>query len=91
MLQHLSTEEFSEKFMNSELGKNVASALETRVQGATFLDEALMERMQKWMKQKYRNSWGASLKLVVNREMLIWWRDKGQIRARVAQGNTCFK
>jgi hypothetical protein len=39
----------------------------------------------KWMKKKYINTWYASLKLLVDREMLLWWRDKNQIYARLAQ------
>jgi hypothetical protein len=36
--------------------------------------------------QKYGNSWLDSLKLVVRLELLLWWRDKYQINAKVGQG-----
>lgn len=84
-LKHLSSKEFSEKFKSSKLGQEVVTTLETQIAGSNFLDEAIMGRMQQWMKTKYRNSWYASFKLVVNREMVIWWRNKSLIRARIIQ------
>jgi hypothetical protein len=39
---------------------------------------------------KYHNTWYQSLRLLVGRELLLWWRDKYQIRARLMQGMYFF-
>ena len=64
------------------MGKEILSHVNTRVESATDENSAL----KAWMQERYRNDWYSSLKLLVAREMLLWWRDKTQIRARVLQG-----
>jgi hypothetical protein len=78
----LTSEQFSQKFYESELGKGILQKLgeETKAQ------EAETEEFIHHMKQKYRTSQLAALDLLVRREMLLWWRDKTQIKARVMQG-----
>lgn len=76
------SEEFSQKFYESELGKSILKKLDSELEGLQDENEALKE----WMKQTYRNDWYGSLKLLVQREMLLWWRDKTPLYARIGQG-----
>lgn len=34
----------------------------------------------------FQNPWNRSMKLLAARELLLWWRDKYQIKARIMQG-----
>lgn len=82
--RHLTSQEFSAKFYDSEKGRQIIAEVtkqETVHPDATSNNTAHHD----WMQKKYRNSAWPSLKLVVSREMLLWWRDKSQIRARLAQ------
>jgi hypothetical protein len=82
--KHLTTAEFMAKFNESELGEIMLK--ETERPGPTEDEKAALEAAKKWLGQTYRNSWFASLKLLVAREFLLWWRDKTQIYAKVGQG-----
>jgi hypothetical protein len=64
------------------MGKEILSKVDSGIEGPQDDNAALKQ----WMQQRYRNTWYGSLKLLVSREMLLWWRDKTQIKARLAQG-----
>lgn len=83
-LKHLTTAEFMAKFNETELGEIMRE--EPKHPVMTEDEKANFEASKKWMGQTYRNSWFASLKLLVAREYLLWWRDKSQIYAKVGQG-----
>lgn len=78
--EHLTTEQFQEKFEESPHGKAIRDALQTPL-GAEY-KPAHKEKAA----VRYHNSAYGSLKLLVQREMLLWWRDKYQIKARLLQG-----
>jgi len=82
--EHLTTAEFMAKFNETELGGIMRKETERPV--PTEDEKANFEAAKKWLGQTYRNSWFASLKLLVAREYLLWWRDKTQIYAKVGQG-----
>ena len=87
---HLTPEEFSAEFSQSELGRKARSEVEMPLtSGTQNLDEERRAYLTKWISQKYRNSWFESLKLLVQRETLLWWRDKYEIRSRIIQGKFC--
>jgi hypothetical protein len=44
------------------------------------------DKVRAMAENKFGNSWSDSLKLVVRRELLLWWRDKYQIAAKFGQG-----
>lgn len=75
---HLSAEEFRERFYASERGKQILENLESPTK-----DEG--DFLRDMSSQRYKNSRFKSLKLLTRRELLLWWRDKYQIRAKVAQ------
>ena len=80
-ISHLSSEEFKEKFDASELGIKTKGKLETTV-------SQLDSQVKAELSRRYKNSALTSLKLVVGREVLLWWRDKPAIRAKMMQGET---
>jgi ABC-2 type transporter len=80
--EHLASEEFCNKFYETRLGKEIISMVQETHDGSEGEDNP---KHQEWMQAKYRNTAMASLNLVVRREMLLWWRDQSQIRARLAQ------
>ena len=80
--KHLNSEEFSAKFYESEMGKSIVEKVNAAVESPSNENASLKE----WVGERYKNSWLGSLKLLVAREMLLWWRDKSQIKARLAQG-----
>lgn len=84
MSRHLSPEEFHEKFYESGLGQIILEDLETPEKEPDTLVKTLS-------KGRYRNSWFESLNLLVQRELLLWWRDKYQIKAKIGQSKQiCF-
>jgi hypothetical protein len=85
-LKHLSSEEFSTKLYESEQGKRIIAKVDAGVAGQEEENAAFKQ----WMVQRYRNNWISSLNLLIKREMLLWWRDKTQIGARVAQGESNY-
>jgi ABC-type multidrug transport system ATPase subunit len=83
--KHLSSDEFHVKFYESEHGKkilqNVSKPFEPTENNVKIATAALVKQMG----QRFQNSRLASLKLLVNRECLLWWRDKTGIKTRIAQ------
>lgn len=78
--KHLTSEEFKEKFDATQQAKQVRRELEETVpeeNGVPLRDIA---------SSHFQNSWRRSMKLLIDREILLWWRDKYQIKARIMQG-----
>jgi hypothetical protein len=75
--KHLTAEEFQGKYDSTQgaddLRKSIHGPLENNEVGEL-------------VHTKYHNPWYRSLKLLINREMTLWWRDKYQIKARILQG-----
>jgi hypothetical protein len=80
--KHLTTSEFSEKYDESLMGQ----AIRVSNEEPFAEDRKLTKEEKQHFKTRYHNSSYDSLKLLVHREMLLWWRDKYQIKARVMQG-----
>ena len=78
---HLSTEEFQKKFDESDLAQDIKEK-----SSEPFADDGMKEELINMSSAQYRNPWHKSMRLLASREMLLWWRDKYQIKARVAQG-----
>jgi hypothetical protein len=77
--KHLSTDELRDKFYSSARGREILERVEAPVgEGG--------DKVREIAEKKFANSWSKSLKLVVRREVLLWWRDKYQIKAKLAQG-----
>jgi ABC-type multidrug transport system ATPase subunit len=77
--KHLTSEEFKEKFDATQQAKQVRRELEETVpeeNGVPLRDIA---------SSHFQNSWRRSMKLLIDREILLWWRDKYQIKARIMQ------
>jgi hypothetical protein len=78
--KHLTSEEFKEKFDMTQQAEVVRRQIEEPVpeeKGKPLFDIA---------SSHFQNKWYRSLKLLIGREMLLWWRDKYQIKARIMQG-----
>jgi hypothetical protein len=86
--KHLNAKEFSAKFYESDLGQAILGKLHNEMAKAQSEDIVFKKDLQ----HKFRNSSIESLKLLIRREMLLWWRDKDHIKvkARVAQGECNF-
>jgi hypothetical protein len=82
--KHLTPDEFHDKFYESELGQNILREVEKAV-GVPNPELMGNEVMQKWVGNRFRNGTFESLKLLIYRECLLWWRDKVGIRTRIAQ------
>lgn len=80
--KHLTTDEFVEAFVSSKHGKAITEALEQPFETKTFANHDTVAL-------KYKNKWSRSMKLLISREMLLWWRDKYLLKARVLQGTLC--
>jgi len=76
---HLSTDGFKRKFDESLMGQAIKENNE-----APLLDKFKIKDVD-ILKKRYQNGSYRSMKLLLNRELLLWWRDKYQIKARVAQ------
>jgi hypothetical protein len=76
--QHLSTDEFHKKFYESDLGLDIRERLD-----APHGDPPAS--MKSMASVRFKNSWYQSLKLLVRRELLLWWRDKYQIQAKLGK------
>ena len=78
--KHLTSEEFKEKFDATQQAEDVRREIEEPVpeeKAVSLLDIA---------SSHFQNPWNRSMKLLIDREMLLWWRDKYQIKARIMQG-----
>jgi hypothetical protein len=77
--KHLSSEELRDKFYSSVRGREIIERVEAPVgEGG--------DKVREIAEKKFANSWSKSLRLVVRREVLLWWRDKYQIYAKLSQG-----
>ena len=76
--EHLTTDGFVEKFNASTRGQQVLEMLAAPVKDGTAIENLGASR--------YKNPWYRSLRLLVQRELLLWWRDKYQIKATLAKG-----
>jgi hypothetical protein len=77
---HFSMEELQNSSDASQTGNGKVAVLS--VPEDTVLNDALDDELA----VKFRNSSWTYAKLLVRRELLLWWRDKYQIWARVIQG-----
>jgi hypothetical protein len=75
---HFSAEQFRQKFSESQQGQALVELLST----PTGEDGSMIRLIGQ---QKFQNSSFQSLKLVCRRELLLWWRDKYAIKAKMAQ------
>jgi hypothetical protein len=80
--KHLTTEEFKEKYDASTRAQSIRASNE----GPLAEKDKLTKEQQQYFGMKYRVSTWKSVRLVVGREMLLWWRDRYQIKARLMQG-----
>ena len=86
---HLSSDDFHAKFYSSERGKEILEKLRSEPQqneceqskDSTKSDETI----KTLYKQRYRNSSWSLLRLLTQRECMLWWRDKAAIKARIFQ------
>jgi hypothetical protein len=77
--KHLSSVELRDKFYSSARGREIIERVEAPVgEGG--------DRLRGIAEKKFANPWSKSLKLVLHREVLLWWRDKYQIKAKLGQG-----
>jgi len=81
--KHLTPEQFREKFHVSKFG---VAQLE-QVEAPVGDDAAMIKDMAS---RKYQNSAFKSLKIVGSRELLLWWRDKYAIKAKVRLWSLCI-
>jgi hypothetical protein len=78
--KHFSAEDLQYSFNASQHGK----AKKAELSGPE--DTVLIDTLHDDLAIKFRNSSWTYAKLLVGRELLLWWRDKYQIRARLMQG-----
>jgi hypothetical protein len=79
--KHLSSDELRDKFYASARGREIIERVEAPVGDGG-------DKVREIAEKKFANSWSRSLKLLVRRELLLWWRDKYQIKAKLAQGTS---
>ena len=79
MEMHLSTSEFVDKFYTSKRGQEILAKV-----SSPFVTSN-KEFVEHLSATRYANSGFESLKLLVRRELLLWWRDKYQIKAKIMQ------
>ena len=75
--KHLTNEEFVEKFAQSERGQLLAERLK-----APLSESIEPIKGEKEFTKQFHNTWWKSTQLVFQREALLWWRDKYQLKAR---------
>jgi len=68
--KHLNAIGFHEAFYSSELGLAILEKLSSAAKGEGN------ETLSRMVKVKYANPWYASMKLLVGRELTLWWRNK---------------
>ena len=74
---HLTNEEFAQKFTESKRGQEIRRKLQEPPRGISLNVPTL--------NQKYVNPPWRSIKLLIHRELLLWWRDKTKRIARLIQ------
>ena len=77
---HLTNEQFVQKYNESERGKKMLEKLE-----APMGDSKVKSLESDKFKERYANSTMRSIKVVFEREFLLWWRDKYARMARLIQ------
>ncbi|GAX16151.1 hypothetical protein FisN_3Hh368 [Fistulifera solaris] len=75
--KHLTTQQFHEKFYSSEMGKAILENIEQQHETPPVVQTMATIR--------YRSTSFQSLKLLIDREFTLWWRDKYQIKAKIMQ------
>eukprot|EP00547_Thalassionema_nitzschioides_P003473 CAMPEP_0194202806 /NCGR_PEP_ID=MMETSP0156-20130528/2735_1 /TAXON_ID=33649 /ORGANISM="Thalassionema nitzschioides, Strain L26-B" /LENGTH=1424 /DNA_ID=CAMNT_0038928407 /DNA_START=109 /DNA_END=4383 /DNA_ORIENTATION=+ len=80
---HLTPDQFHEKFYGSELGKKILEELEKPVDKNKNAHLENLDAIRKWFGSRFRSTSYESLKLLVKRECLLWWRDKAGIKTRI--------
>ncbi|KAL3909715.1 MAG: hypothetical protein SGILL_007978, partial [Bacillariaceae sp.] len=83
--KHLTSEEFHIKFYESEKGKKILEEVSKPHEKSDNNRKNVTEELMKYLGHRYMNGVWSSLKLLVYRECLLWWRDKAGIKTRVAQ------
>eukprot|EP00522_Entomoneis_paludosa_P012046 CAMPEP_0172443714 /NCGR_PEP_ID=MMETSP1065-20121228/3929_1 /TAXON_ID=265537 /ORGANISM="Amphiprora paludosa, Strain CCMP125" /LENGTH=1500 /DNA_ID=CAMNT_0013194039 /DNA_START=53 /DNA_END=4555 /DNA_ORIENTATION=+ len=78
--KHLTTDEFVQKFYESEQGQEIMAKLASPMNEGKDADF-----VRDIAKNRYANPTLTSLKLVIQRELLLWWRDKYQLKAKIGQ------
>mmetsp|Transcript_11959 Transcript_11959/g.19207 ORF Transcript_11959/g.19207 Transcript_11959/m.19207 type:complete len:360 (-) Transcript_11959:12-1091(-) len=81
---HLTADELHEKFYESEYGRKILDQVNQEI-GIVNPHLQGNKAVEKWFGSKFRNGSYKSLKLLVHRECLLWWRDKTAIKTRLAQ------
>jgi hypothetical protein len=79
--KHLSSDELRDKFYSSVRGREIIEGVEAPVGDGG-------DKVREIAEKKFANSWSRSMKLLARREILLWWRDKYQIKAKLAQGTS---
>jgi hypothetical protein len=79
--KHLSSDELRDKFYSSVRGREIIERVEAPVGDGG-------DKVREIAEKKFANPWSRSLKFLVHREVLLWWRDKYQIKAKLAQGTS---
>jgi hypothetical protein len=79
--KHLSSDELRDKFYSSVRGREIIEGVEAPVGDGG-------DKVREIAEKKFANSWSRSMKLLARRELLLWWRDKYQIKAKLAQGTS---
>lgn len=77
--QHLTSEQFHQKFLESVVGKNLLEKVNSPTEDDT---SGVIREMAS---RRFRTSTFRALQLVAGRELLLWWRDKYAIKAKVVQ------
>ena len=75
---HLTNEEFAQKFKESKRGEEIRKKLQEPPKGVSLKDKPSLDK-------KYANNAFRSIKLVITRELLMWWRDRTKRIARLIQ------
>jgi hypothetical protein len=71
--------------MKATKGKKILEQIATPFEQTGNNIDIATDALVKEMGRRYRNSALASLKLLLKRECLLWWRDKAGIKTRIVQ------
>ena len=85
---HLTSDDFRQKFYASQRGKELLEKLKVEPEQETVEHNRSIyssDDVKKLYSSRYRNTAMASLRLLIQRECMLWWRDKATIKARIAQ------
>jgi hypothetical protein len=77
--QHLTPDQFHRKYLESEIGKVLVDKVNSPVEDDS---SGVIREMAS---RRFRTSAFKALQLVASRELLLWWRDKYAIKAKVIQ------